>query len=126
MKNTLLTVLFIFVLGQTCHWGLPWWGLAPIAGLAGYLFPQSAGRSLWAGFLGGFLLWVVAALWLDVSNEGLLSGKIGQLFLGLSRWHILLMTGVLGGLVGGLACLTGRWAGDLFSNPAHSSKKSYM
>ena len=126
MKNFLLTLLLILVLGQFCHYGLPWWGLAPIAGLTGLFFPQSAARSFWAGFLGGFILWLVAALGPDMANEGLLSAKIGQLFMGLSRWSILGLTGFLGGLVAGLACLTGRWAGDLFGYPAHSSKKAHM
>lgn len=114
MKNTLRTILLIFILGQFCHLGLPWWTLPPIAALVGWLFPQSALRSFAAGFAGGFLLWLAAAFWLDSANDGLLSGKIGALFMGLSRWHILLLTGTLGGLVAAMACLTGYWARGIF------------
>lgn len=114
MKNTLRTIVFIFILGQLCYLGLPWWGLAPIAALAGWLFPQNALRSFAAGFLGGFLLWIAAALWMDIPNNGLLAAKIGNLFAGLSRWNILVLTGILGGLVSAFACLTGLWARALF------------
>ena len=114
MKNTLLIIVFVLAAGQLCHIGLPWWGLAPIGAVAGWLFPQHAGRILLAGFIGGFLLWVVAAFWLDAPNGGILSARIGNLFMGLSRWHILLLTGLLGGLLAGLGCLTGCWARAAF------------
>jgi len=109
MKNLLLVVAFVLATGQLCHLGLPWWSLAPLAAVAGWLFPLSAGRSLLAGFVGGFLLWALAALVSDLPNAGILSSRIGVLFMGLSRWNILLLTGLLGGLLGGLGCLTGRW-----------------
>jgi hypothetical protein len=121
MKNTALTILFILVLGQLSYVGMPWWGLAPIAAVAGWLFPKGAANSFAAGFLGGFLLWLAAALWLDMANNGLLAGKIGALFSGQGRWQMLLLTGILGGLVAGLACLTGFWARVLFRQPEISS-----
>lgn len=114
MKNTLYTILFVYIFGHLCHLGLPWWALAPIGAIAGWVFPQSALRSLLAGFAGGFLLWTEAALWLDIANAGLLSGRIGNLFMGLSRTQIILVTGVLGGLIAGLGTLSGRWARDVF------------
>jgi len=116
MKNTLGSIFFILIFGQLSHLGFPWWVLAPVAALAGWIFPQGALRSLGAGFLGGLLLWLSAAFYLDSANDGLLAGKIGALFSGLGRWHILLLTGVLGGIVAGLACLTGYWGRALFKN----------
>jgi hypothetical protein len=110
MKNTLLVVVFVLAFGQLCHVGLPWWGVAPLGAVAGWLFPQSAAKSLLSGLTAGFLLWATTALILDVPNEGILSSRIGALFVGQSRWGILLLTGLLGGLLAGLGCLTGRWA----------------
>lgn len=124
MKNTILSIFFIVLLGQACHMGLPWWGLAPVAALAGAIFPQSGWRALTAGFAGGFLLWISAAFALDASNGGLLSQKIGQLFMGLSGTQILVLTGFIGGLVAAPACLTGRLIGSLLSNSKHSSKST--
>lgn len=115
MKNTLFVFGLVFFGGQLCHIGLPWWGVAPVAALAGWLYPQHAGRGLWAAFLGGFLLWLSAAYLLDVHNEGILSARIGNLFMGLSRWHILLLTGLLGGIPAGLGYLTGHSARAAFA-----------
>lgn len=118
MKQSLLTILFILVAGQLCRFGLPWWAIAPIAALAGWLFPQVPAKSLVSGFIGGFLLWFLLAWWLDMGNDGLLSGRIGVLFMGLSAMSLLLLTGLLGGLLAGFGCLTGRWARDLVGQPA--------
>ncbi|TNE49220.1 MAG: hypothetical protein EP344_18305 [Bacteroidetes bacterium] len=118
MKNSFYTIILILILGQASHFGLPWWGLAPIAAIAGWLFPQRTWSCLLAGFAGGFLLWITVALWLDTGNEGMLSARIGTLFMGLSRWAVLATSGVLGGLIGGMGCLTGTWAGSLFGRTA--------
>jgi len=115
MKNTLLVVVFVLAFGQLCHVGLPWWSVAPLGAVAGWLVPMPASRSLLAGFVAGFLLWATTALILDVPNEGILSSRIGALFVGLSRWNILLLTGILGGLLAGLGCLTGRLARVAFA-----------
>jgi len=114
MKNTLFVFGLVFFAGQICHIGLPWWGVAPIGAVAGWLYPQPATRGFPAAFIGGFLLWLSAAYLLDAPNEGILSVRIGTLFMGLSRWHILLLTGILGGLLAGLGYLTGHAARAAF------------
>jgi len=113
MKQSLLTILFILAVGQLSRFGLPWWAVAPIGAVAGWLFQQMPAKSLVSGFIGGFLLWLLQALWLDMGNEGILSGRIGSLFMGLSTALLLAITGLLGGLLAGFGCLTGRLARDL-------------
>ena len=118
MKNTFLTILFVAGAGSLGLLGLPWWMLAPAGMLAGWLFPQNAFRSLLAGFVGGFLLWAALAAYLDWANGSLLSARIGKLFQGLSGNTLILITGLMGGLLGGFSCLSGRWARDIFQDPA--------
>lgn len=118
MKPSLFTIFFILIAGQLCRFGLPWWGIAPVGVLAGWLFPQHPAKSLLAGFAGGFLLWSLHAWWLDQANDGILSERIGALFMGLPGWALLLLTGFLGGLLAGFGCLTGRWGRDLVGQPA--------
>ena len=87
MKNALYITLFILILGNFSHFGLPWWALAPIAALASWLFPLSPGKSFLAAFVGGLLLWYFNAFLLNSANDGMLSAKVGQLFQGLKGWH---------------------------------------
>ncbi len=115
MKNSLYTTIFIIALGALCHFGLPWWVTAPIGCAAALLFPQGVGRSFGVAFAAGFLLWYLSALLPDVANGGILSGKIGQLFMGLKGWQLLTLAGVLGGLLAGMGALTGALLRDLFN-----------
>ena len=110
MRNVLFVTLFIFVFGCLCFAGLPWWGLAPVAALAVFLFPLTGGKSFSTGFLAGSLLWLVAALLLNISNGGMLSAKVGQVFMGLKSWHLLFLTAIIGGLLAGFGALTGAYA----------------
>ncbi|MFN0212868.1 MAG: hypothetical protein ACKVT2_01325 [Saprospiraceae bacterium] len=126
MKNTLFLALVIFITGNLCHFGLPWWCLAPIAFLAAWLLAQSAWSAFLGGFLSGFLLWYINAWFPDNSNGGLLSAKVGQLFMGIPGWQLLLATGILGGLLGALSALTGHWGRAIFGKPSSKRKRSYL
>ncbi|MFN0176620.1 MAG: hypothetical protein ACKVU0_18410 [Saprospiraceae bacterium] len=124
MKSTILSALVIFVLGNLCRFGLPWWSLAPIAFLVGWFFGRGAWSAFLGGFLGGFLLWYATAWLTDNSNGGMLSAKVGQLFMGVEALQLLLVTGALGGLLGALGALTGRWAKEMLVSP--SRKRGYL
>ncbi len=86
---------------------LPWWSIA-IPGLAfGYYFNEKALVSFGWGFLALFLLWGLQAFYIHLANDGILSSRIAEMFqLGSPLW-VVLITGILGGLVSGLATLTG-------------------
>lgn len=114
MKNVFYTALFIFVLGNLSHFGLPWWNVVLFGAIAGWIFPLLPVRSFGAAFAGGFLLWLLNAWLPDSANEGILSDRVGQLFNGLAGWHLLLATGLLGGILAGLGASTGRFAHTLF------------
>jgi hypothetical protein len=123
MKNASFTALFIIIAGLLCFLGLPWWALVPIAAIAGFLFSQSAAGAYAAGFVGGSLLWYGVAFWADSMNGGVFSAKIGAIFLGLQGWHLLSVTGFLGGLLGGFGAMTGRLARELLTPPSRSKRR---
>jgi hypothetical protein len=122
MKNVFFVTVFILVFGCLGYFGLPWWGIAVVAGIAVFLFPLSGGKGFAAGFGAGYLLWFVAAMLHNMSNSGILSAKIGQLFMGVQGFHLLLITGLLGGLLAGFGALTGAYARQLAFPP---KKKRY-
>ena len=104
LVSTLLIALLSFIAGRY----LPWYSIALVAFGVGLLIPQRLLRAFGAGFLGIFLLWFLLALWLDTRNEQILSRKIAELFqLGQSSILLVLISALLGGLVGGFAALSG-------------------
>jgi hypothetical protein len=102
----LLTALLSFVSGLF----LPWWGIAIPAFLVSALIRQKPSMSFLSGFLGVFLLWEILAWWIDNKNDSILSQKIAQILpLGGSTILLILLTSVIGALVGGCAALTGSY-----------------
>ena len=101
--STLLIVLLSFLSGLY----LPWWGIALAAFLVSALVPQRPGLSFLSGFLALFLLWASLAWAMDASNNSILSVKIAQILpLGGSSFLLILVTALVGALVGGGAALT--------------------
>lgn len=103
-----ITAFLAYVLGV--YSTLPWWSFAISSFVVSVAIHQKPGKSFLAGFLGLFLLWAGLALMKDVANEHLLSTKVAQILpLGGSYIVLILVTGIVGGLVSGLAALAGSY-----------------
>ena len=104
---TILTALLSFIAGIY----IPlWWFFVIVALLVALLIHQKAGKAFFAGFLGLFILWSVLAFWMDSANDGILSTKIASLLpLAGSKWMLIIVTALIGGLVAGFAALSGSY-----------------
>jgi hypothetical protein len=102
-----VTMLLIALLSFACGLFLPWWTAAVAAFLVSALIPQKPMRAFFAGFLALFLLWGLMALFIDISNDNILSMRIAELlYLQGSSIALVVLTGLIGGLVGGGGSLT--------------------
>lgn len=99
-----LTALLAFISGLF----LPWWGIAITSLLVAVLVHQKAGKAFLSGLLGVFILWAGIAWWIDMKNNGVLSKKIASVLpLGGSSLVLILVTGLIGGLIAGMAAMSG-------------------
>lgn len=106
MKN----IISIIVLAAACmliQGFTPWWSSLIVIALFTALMNISPLRALLFGVIVLFLLWFCYASYLDNQNGGILSSKMSVLFQGLSSMQLLLVTGILGGAMGGFSALTG-------------------
>lgn len=93
--------------------GLPWWVIVIIVFILSIVKPVSAGRSFLRGFFTLFISWAILCLWASWQNEHVLSSRVAGM-LWLPHWSLLVLcTGLLGGLAGGLSGLAGRWVRDI-------------
>jgi hypothetical protein len=103
-----LTLLLIATLSFLAGLLLDWWSIAVVGFLVALLIPQTLFRSFLSGFLGIFVLWATLAFWIDGKNGSRLSHQIAELFkLGGSSILLVLITALIGGLVGGFAAMAG-------------------
>jgi hypothetical protein len=84
-----------------------WWWPAVPALLTGFWKPTKPVRGFFAALIGGGAAWVAVALWFDVRNDGLLSGRLAPLFHVPGSAGLLVATGLVGGLTAGLGSLFG-------------------
>ena len=106
LTATILTAILSFVSGLF----LPWWGIAIVALLVATIVHQKAGKAFLAGLSGVFLLWAGLAFWIDMKNNGVLSHKVASILpLGGSGIALIIVTGLIGGLVAGLAAMAGSY-----------------
>ncbi len=104
----LLTAFLAYVSGL--YTTMPWWSFAVTSFLVAIAVHQRPGKAFLSGFISVFFLWVILALLKDLPNEHILSVKVAQVLpLGGSYLLLLLITGIVGGLVSGLAALTGSY-----------------
>ncbi|MCY7349262.1 MAG: hypothetical protein LH606_01155 [Cytophagaceae bacterium] len=102
--------LLILLLTAAVQYFLPWWMIAVVPFAIACWRSRSAGGAFGAGFLAIALLWAIVAFLQSHANDNLLADRMAHLLpLGGSTLTLLLLTALLGGLVGGVAA----WAGYL-------------
>lgn len=96
----LITQLFSFI---------PWWGFViPVLGFGLLISNRSWQVSAFTvGFAAGFIVWLGASLYFDLSYGGLALNKVG-LLLGVPKFVVMLISGIIGGLITALALYTGK------------------
>ena len=99
LYQLIATMILSFILQNF----LPWWTMAIGAAALGYFFGNKGFVSFLIGFLGVGLLWLGMAMFIDVSTQSILTEKINKIL----PLNVFILTTLVGGLVGGLASLTG-------------------
>jgi hypothetical protein len=103
---TLLTILLSFLGGVY----LPWWSVAIAGFVIAVLVRQRSWYSFFSGFLGVFLIWLAISAWVSYKNDGVLASRMASVLpAGGSTLLLMLLTGFIGGLIGGMGALTGSY-----------------
>ena len=77
------------------------------------------------GFISIFVVWLTASLIIDGGNNSILSSRLALLF-GLSNGPTLVVfSGLLGGILGGMGALTGHFLNKSLRTQNDNSKKSF-
>jgi len=114
MKNFLISILLITIVGFLLQTYFPWWTIVILAAIVGFLIKSNNGFSSYlTGFVAVALLWGIYAGYLDSQNAHLLSTKMGNLFGNLSSVSMVLLTSIIGGIIGGFGVLTGYFGRQL-------------
>jgi MFS family permease len=106
--------LIILLLSIVAGFILPWWFIAVIAFAAAIMLGKKPGYSFWMGFLAVMVAWALLALIKTLPNDNMLASRVATL-VHLPNWFfLLLISAIIGGLVGGMAALSGALIRDIF------------
>lgn len=99
--------LIIFILSLLSGFIFTWWAAAIIAFVAAVFAGKSAGQAFWSGFFALAVVWLLLALFKTIPNDHILADRVAEM-VHLPGWvSLLLVTILIGGLVGGLSALSG-------------------
>jgi len=88
---------------------LPWWSIVFAGFIFGFLIEQSARAAFIYGYLGIFLLWGGAALFIYIVNDAILAQRLASL-MGLPHGIlVVIITGIAGGVISGLSALSANY-----------------
>jgi hypothetical protein len=103
----LIHIIVVLLVAWVLQIFLPWWTMAIGAFATGLVFRQSGFMSFVAGLVGVGLLWFAMAYYIDSSTGSILSSKVAAIFPTQTVGLLILVTAIIGGLVGGFASMTG-------------------
>ena len=108
---TITVIMSTFILGYF----FDWWTVV-IAGFIGGFFFGTASRETFAkGTVGASILWLLMILYYHFSTQGILSNKIAQILpVGGNVGILIIVTILIGGLVGGCGAMSGFLSKNLF------------
>ena len=112
----LLIIIFCFLAER--H--LPWWSIAFISFIFSFLITGNYFSIFVSGFLGVGILWAGMAWKIDYETQSILTEQIAALFNLEENTYLILLTGVVGGIVGGLAAVAGNSLRRIFIRPRES------
>lgn len=105
----MLPFVLIALLSAVAQLFLPWWVIAPVAFLVCYWRSRTGWRAFGNGFAGVGTVWLIYALFIHLQTNGILTDRMSVLLLkSESGLALVLLTALIGGLVGGMAGLAGQ------------------
>ncbi|SEJ12407.1 hypothetical protein SAMN04487995_3341 [Dyadobacter koreensis] len=102
-----MNFLIIFIVTAILQLFAPWWTVALIPFLIMLWRPLTPLHAFVTGFLAIALLWFFYGLYLHTSTTGAMSNRIAEIFSLPNGILLLVVTTIVGGIIGGLSGLSG-------------------
>lgn len=116
--NLFVRIIAIGILGVFAQLYFPWWSVVFVALGAETVLGKGDHTSFFSGFYGTAIPWIILAAYIDIKSESILSVRILELFK-LPQYSVVIvvLTGLVGGLVGAVGSVAGGWIKDALLQP---------
>ena len=107
--------LTVIILTLMMGYFFEWWTVAIAAFIGGAIFGKSSGETFVKGMIAVIIVWLLMVCYYHFSTQGILSNKIAQILpMGGNVGILIIVTVLIGGLVGGLGAMSGFFVRNLF------------
>jgi hypothetical protein len=121
-----ISIALTFIVSFAAGLYLPFWSAALVSFLVAVFIYQKPGMAYLSGFLSIFLLWGGLSFWIDSQNNSILSQKIATMFpLGGNGLLLILMTAIVGAIIGGLSALSGSFVRRYYDERKLAEERQY-
>lgn len=103
----IIRIILIAIVGFFASSMIGWWVLIPVAFLISFFLYGNNFASFLSGFLGGGLLWMGYAWKIDTETNQIMSNQMASILTLSDPIFLVLITGVIGALIGGFGSLSG-------------------
>lgn len=104
LLQIIITALLTFLFQKF----LPWWSAQLCSLMISFFIPNTLARAFWGGFVSIALLWMVCSTIIDAQTKSMLTQKILPQLNLKSTLSLILITGIVGGFVGGCGAVLGQ------------------
>lgn len=109
-----MNFLIIAILSAVLQIFTPWWVIAIVPFVVLAWRPVTSRGAFWAGFAGIAVPWLLYGYYQHFISDGALSDRVAKIFMLPNGILLLLVTAIVGGLVGGFSGLAGYWVRQIF------------
>lgn len=110
----ILGIIGMILAGLLVAQFLPWWSAVLVCFIAGAVMNMNGWQSFLCGLFAIFLLWGLSAGWDFHNGSYIIANRMGTLLGGVSGVALMLVTALIGGLLGGLSTMTGGYFRKIF------------
>ncbi len=115
--KVLLKIILTAVMAYSLQTMLPWWSVVIASFSISFIISTKGHSSFVGGFLGVGILWFILAAITDFRTDSILTERVAEIFSLPNNFLLILITSIIGGLVGGFGALTGMQLRSLIMPP---------
>ena len=112
-----MNFLLILITTAILQFFTPWWTIALVPFVVAIWRPENLWKSFVIGFTAIAILWFAYGLYLHLVSEGAMSNRIAEIFSLPNGILLLIVTAIVGGIVGGFASVAGSLTRQIFPAP---------
>ncbi|MFY0652733.1 MAG: hypothetical protein JXQ96_11895 [Cyclobacteriaceae bacterium] len=113
----MIFILRLILIAFACYLAgilMPWWSVILCSIIISFFLPGHSFNAFLSGFLGVGLLWMVMAWKFDMEAGSNMSSKMTEIFKLDDPIYLIIVTGVIGAILGGFSALTGNTFRQVF------------